>query len=326
MIASNSDAELQSLKLVLHKAFKIKDIGVPKFFLGLEISRNDTGISICQRKYALDILTATGLLACKPASVPMDPTVKLSKDTGTPLESSNTYREIIGRLLYLTITRPDITFAVNNLSQFLSCPTDVHLQAAHRILHYIKANPAQGLFYPANSEICLNAFTDADYSTCPDTRRSISGFCIYLGKSLITWKSKKQHTVSRSSCESEYRSMALATCELLWLSQLLRDLKIQVASPAKLFCDNKSAMHIASNPVFHERTKHIEVDCHTVRDQVKNGFMKLFHVTSSNQHADILTKALHPGPFYNLFQAFITHTRLLSFLMIRILQPNLCCF
>ncbi|CAA7051060.1 unnamed protein product [Microthlaspi erraticum] len=297
LIATNSDVELESLKRHLHAAFKIKDIGVPQFFLGLEISRSAKGISICQRKYALDILTATGLLACKPVSVPMDPTLKLrKKDTGTPLASS----EIIGRLLYLTITRPDITFAVNNLSQFLSCPTDIHLQAAHRILHYIKANPGQGLFYPADSEICLNAFTDADYATCPDSRRSVSGYMVYLGKSLISWKSKKQQTVSRSSCEAEYRSMALATCELLWLSQLLRDMKITPCSPAKLFCDNKAAMHIASNPVFHERTKHIEVDCHTVRDQVKSGFMKLFHVTSENQHADILTKALHPGPFYNL--------------------------
>lgn len=216
------------------------------------------------------------------------------------LPNITSYRELIGRLLYLTITRPDITFAVHRLSQFLSAPTDVHLHAAHHVLRYLKSNPGQGLFYPADSDLCLNAFTDADWATCLDTRRSVTGFCIYLGLSLISWKSKKHHTLSRSSTEAEYRSMALTTCELLWLQQLLNDLHVTVTQKAKLFCDNKSAMHIATNPVFHERTKHIEVDCHAVRDQVKRGFITLHHVSSSLQHADILTKALHPGPFHSI--------------------------
>ncbi|KAG7544681.1 Retrotransposon Copia-like N-terminal [Arabidopsis suecica] len=300
MIASNCDMELQRLKAALHQAFKIKDMGAPKYFLGLEIARNSTGISICQRKYALDILATTGMLACKPCSVPMDPVVHLTKDSGVLLDDAKPYREIIGRLLYLTITRPDITFAVNNLSQFLSCPTNVHLDAAYRVLRYIKSNPGQGLFYAADSEPCLNAFVDADWGTCPDSRRSVTGLCVYLGKSLINWKSKKQHIVSRSSTESEYRGMALATCELLWLTQLLKDLKIPIKTAAKMFCDNKSAIHIANNPVFHERTKHIEIDCHTTRDQIKNGFLKLFHISTDNQHADILTKALQPGPFHSI--------------------------
>lgn len=303
LIASNNDEALNSLKTALHKAFEIKDMGVPRFFLGLEIARNSTGISIYQRTYALDILSSTGMLACKPVSVPMDPSVHLRKDTGTLLPSAKPYRELIGRLLYLTIARPDITFSVNYLSQFLSCPTDVHLQAAHRVLRYLKSNPGQGLFYSVDSDICLNAFADADWATCPDSRHSISGFCVYLGKSLINWKSKKQQTVSRSSTEAEW-SMALATCELIWLHQLLKDLKITVSTSTKLFCDNKSVIHIAHNPVFHERTKHVEIDCHTIRDQIKSGFMRLFHVSSNNQHDDILTKALHPGPFHSLLRRF----------------------
>lgn len=210
-----ASSDLQALKTVLHKAFAIKDLGQHKFFLGLEIARNASGISVYQRKYALDILEATCMLACKPSSIPMDPTVKLTRTTGTPLVNITHYRELIGRLLYLTITRPDITFAVNNLSQFLSCPTDVHLQAAHKVLRYIKGNPGQGLYYSASIELCLNAFSDADWATCPETRRSISGYCVYLGSSLLSWKSKKQQTVSRSSTEAKYMSMALATCELL---------------------------------------------------------------------------------------------------------------
>ncbi|XP_013601192.1 PREDICTED: uncharacterized mitochondrial protein AtMg00810-like [Brassica oleracea var. oleracea] len=248
LIASNNDEALNDLKNALHKAFEIKDMGTLRFFLGLEIARNASGISICQRKYALDILSSTCVLACKPVSVPMDPTVHLSKETDTLLSCAKPYRELIGRLLYVTITRPNITFAVNYLSQFLSCPTDTHLQAAHHILRYLKSNPGHGLFYNVDSEICLNAFADADWMTCPDSRRSITGFCVYLGKSLVNWKSKKQQTVSRSSTEKEYRIMALATCELLWLHQLLKDLKVTVCTSAKLFCYNKSAIHIATKP------------------------------------------------------------------------------
>ena len=302
LIASSSDVELDALKIALHKDFDIKYMGTHRFFLGLEIARNASGISLCQRKYALDILSSTGMLACKPAYVPMDLSVHLSKDTWTMLPCAKPYQDLIGRLLYLTIMRPDITFAVKYLSQFLSCPTYVHMQAANRVLRYLEYNHGQGLFFSVDSEICLIAFADSDWAICLDSRRSISGFCIYLGKSLINLKSKNQQTVSRSSTEAEYRSMALATCELLWRHQLLRDLKVIVCTSAKLFRDNKSSLHIATNPVFHEHTKHVEIDCHTVRDQVKNGFMKLFHVSSYNQHVDILTKSLYPSPFHSIMR------------------------
>ncbi|CAA7044894.1 unnamed protein product [Microthlaspi erraticum] len=275
--------------------FFVKQTG-NKFTAILNFSRN-LGLP---EEYALNLLSDTGLMACKPCSVPMDPVVKLSKESGVPLDDPTPYRALVGLLLYLTITRPDITFAVHCLSQFMHTPTDVHLTAAHRILRYVKNDPGQGLFYSAKSDLCLNAFSDSDYSTCPDTRRSITGYWVYLGSSLIMWKSKKHDIVSRSSTKAEYRSMAHTTCELLWLHQLLTDLKITVTAKAELFCDSKSAIYIATNPVFHERTKHIEVDCHTIRDQVKNGFLTLMHVGTTNQHADILTEPLQPGPFHSL--------------------------
>lgn len=156
--------------------------------------------------------------------------------------------------------------------------------------------------YASDIDICLNAFADADWAACKDTRRSVTGFCVFLGTSLISWKSKKQPVGSRSSTEAEYRSLALAMCELIWLQQLLKDLYVPMISTPKLFCDNKSAVHLATNHVFHERTKHIEIDCHTVRDQIKAGGLIALHVSSGNQLADILTKPLHPGPFLSMLQ------------------------
>jgi hypothetical protein len=172
--------------------------------------------------------------------------------------------------------------------------------AGLHVLKYINNCPGQGLFFAADSSLSLKGFSDSDWGACPDTRRSTTGLCFFLGKSLISWKSKKQNVVSRSSSEAEYRALAQATCEAQWLKYLLQDFNISHPKPIVMYCDNKSALHIAANPVFHERTKHIELDCHVVRDKLQTGLIHLLPVSSKEQVADILTKSLHPGPFYTL--------------------------
>nr|KYP42363.1 hypothetical protein KK1_036236 [Cajanus cajan] len=154
------------------------------------------------------------MLGCKPSSTPMDNALRLQVDSADLLPDPLPYRRLVGRLIYLTSTRPDIAFATQQLSQFMSNPTQAHLNAALRVLRYLKGCPGEGLFFHRNCNTQIRGFSDADWATCVNTRRSITGYCFFVGHSLVSWKAKKQNTVSRSPAEAEYRALASATCEL----------------------------------------------------------------------------------------------------------------
>ncbi|CAM8919935.1 unnamed protein product [Rhodiola kirilowii] len=283
---------ITEVKQFIHAKFRLKDLGLLRFFLGLEVARGPKGIQLNQRKYALELLEDQHMTDCKPARTPMDNKHTLSLSKAELLPDPMVYRRLVGKLIYLTITRPDLSYAVHVLSQFMHSPTVEHLRAAHRVSRYLKAAPAQGLFFPAMTSLTIMAYCDADWGACPITRRSVTGYCILLGGCLVSWKTKKQPVVSRSSAESEYRAMAMACCELVWIAGLLSDLGVPPPTPITLFCDNQVALYIARNPVFHERTKHIEMDCHFICQHVVRKFIRPCHISTLHQLADLLTKPL----------------------------------
>ena len=293
IIITGSDTVLISkLKNMLHSTFQMKDLGDLKYFLGLEVHSRDQGIFLNQHKYVRDLIELAGLKEATAVDTPMEVNVKYRKDEGELLPNPYLYRQLVGSLIYLTITRPDISYAVHIVSRFMQSPRHLHLVAVKRIIRYLIGSPTRGLFFPKNSDLHLTAYSDADWAGCPDTRRSTTGWCTFLGDALISWKCKKQDHVSKSSTEAEYRAMSAACAEIVWLRGLLSELGASQINPTPLHADNKSAIQIASNPVFHERTKHIEVDCHYIRDAFTHGVIELPHVSTNLQTADVFTKAL----------------------------------
>ena len=232
------------------------------------------------------------MLGCKLGVTPMDPARKGRGEKESSPTNKDRCQNLVEKLIYLTHTRPDIAFAVSMASRFMNNPTECHMKAVNRILQYLKGTPGKGLHFRKHSNRGIEVFTDADWAGSITDRKSTSGYCSYVWGNLVTWRSKKQAVVARSSAEAEFRALSYGICEGIWLQRMLNELGIVQNCPMQLLCDNKAAISIAKNPVHHDRTKHVEIDRHFIKEKLDNGTATLEYVPSSMQTADILTKGL----------------------------------
>ena len=282
--------------------FEMSMVGELKYFLGLQITQSESGIFISQSTYAKNLLERFGLNQCKEARTPMSTTIKLSKDdTGKDVDVQ-LYRGMIGSLMYLTASRPDLSLSVGICARNQAKPKQSHLEAVKRIIKYVKGTINLGIWYSKWSNKNLVGYCDADWTGCVDDRKSTSCGCCFLRNNLISWMSKKQNSVSLSTAEAEYIAMGSCCTQLLWMKQMSADYGMDSGSLLVL-CDNKSAINISKNPVQHSRTKHIDIRHHFIRELVEEKQVVIEHVVTVSQLVDLFTKPLDFNRFITLRNA-----------------------
>jgi len=297
LITGNDVSAIRTLINLLHLNFALKDLGPLHYFLGIEVSRlSDGSMHLCQSKYIRDILHKAKMLEANPQSTPMVSSLRLIKEGSSSVSDAPLYRSIVGALQYLTITRPEIAYSVNRVCQFMHDPREHHLKAVKRILRYLAGTTTHGLILRPARDFNIRGFSDSDWGTDLDDRKSTTGYCIYIGSNLVSWTSNKQKVVSKSSTEAEYRSVAAALTDIIWIKSLLTELRVSSSVP-HLYTDNHGAVLLAANPVKHSSSKHFELDLHFVRDYVQQQRLQLTHLPSRFQVADILTKPLSSSSF-----------------------------
>jgi hypothetical protein len=310
IVLTTSTANLLQCKIVaLQREFAMKDLGPLHHFLGITAERRPQGFFLHQRQYTIDILEWAGMSDCKSCSTPVDTQAKLSEDDGPPVADATSYRSLTGALQYLTFSRPDIAYAVQQVCLHMHNPREPHLTALKRILRYLRSSLDYGLLLRPSPTSELVVYTDTDWAGCTDTRRSTSGYAVFLGTNLVSWAAKRQPIVSRSSAEAEYRAVANGVAEASWLRQLLHELHSPLQRATLVYCDNVSAVYLSTNPVQHQRTKHVEIDLHFVRERVVAGDVRVLSVPTTLQFTDIFTKGLPSSVFLDFRSSLNICTR-----------------
>lgn len=297
VFTGSNESLIKKFKEEMMKKYEMSDLGLLHYFLGIEIIQNEDGIFISQKKYAKTILKKFGMEGCNSVPTPLVVNEKLQKEDGSKEVDASIYRSLVGSLLYLTATRPDIMYAASLLSRFMHKPTQIHFGTAKRVLRYIQGSMEYGIMFERNVVPKLYGFCDSDWGGSVDDSKSTSGYAFTLGTGVFSWQSKKQKTVALSTAEAEYVSASLATSQAIWLRSIMEDIGEKQGEPTLILCDNKSAIAMAKNPVFHNRTKHIARKHHFIRDAVEDKEIDVIYCRTEDQVADIFTKALPKDKF-----------------------------
>jgi hypothetical protein len=300
IFTGNDEAMFVAFKNSMMADFDMTDLGKMKYFLGIEVAQTATEFFIRQKKYAQEVLERFHMENCNPVGTPTEPGLKLSRDLDGKRVDSTYFKQIVGSLMYLTATRPDIMYAVCLISRYMEKPTELHLKAAKRVFRYLKGTADFGIFYKKNEGSILSGFTDNDYAGDLDDRQSTSGHVFMMGSGAISWASKKQQVVTLSTTEAEFVAAATSACQAIWLRRILEELQFYQHEPTVIHCDNSSTIKLSRNPVLHGRSKHIDVRYHFLRNLVTEKIIDLVYCRSEDQVADILTKSLKLKAFEKL--------------------------
>ena len=269
IITGDDTEEISKLQELLSTEFEMNNLGELKYFLGIEVARSKNGMFLSQHKYVLDLLTEVRLLECKPMDTLIVQNHRLGEYSDQVSTDKVRYQRLVGKLIYLSHTCPDIAYAVSVVSQFMHNPSEDHMGVVIRILRYLKSSPGKGLMFSENVHLNIEGYTNTDWAGNILDRNSTSGYFTFMGGNLVTWRSKKQKVVALSSAEVEFRDMAKGLCELLWLRSLLIEVDFPLSSTMNLLCDNKTAIDISHNPIQHNRTKHVGVDRHFIKHNLE---------------------------------------------------------
>ena len=299
IFGSTNNSLCEDFSKSMQKEFEMSMMGELTYFLGLHIKQTKDGVFINQSKYAHELLKRFNMNSTASKNTPMSTTTVLDRDEDGKTVDTKLFRGMIGSLLYLTASRPDIMFSVCLCARYQSNPKESHLKAVKRIMRYLKGTVDFGLFYSKSSTFDLISYSDADFAGSKSDRKSTSGTCHMLGHSLVSWFSKKQNCVSLSTTEAEYIAASLACTQVIWMKQTLKDFGLKFENTT-ILCDNTSAINLSKNPILHSRTKHIQIRHHFLREQVLNNIIKLEFIPTNKQLADIFTKPLKNEDFIRI--------------------------